>query len=75
MGEEGTNLRLSQLEKDNDERKKLDKLTSDRIVIIEKLNIKQDITLTAIMWTLKIALGVFITFVIENGLMYYASKH
>ena len=81
MGEEGTEFRIRTLEDQNKERKlenaervKADKITSDKIVEIEKLNIKQDITLTIIMGTLKLIAGTFVMFVVSNFGMYLISK-
>ena len=74
MGDEGTNIRLAQLEKDNDEKKIADKITADKIVVIEKINIRQEIILNSIMWSLKIIAGGFITFVGTNLYMYLSSK-
>ena len=82
MDDEGINYRFTSLENENKERKreneeknKADKLTSDRIVEIEKISIKQDSKLAIIMGTLKVISGTFAAFVVTNFMMYLISTY
>ena len=81
MGEEGTEHRLTTLEELAKESKTNVKTISDkvdavedRVIVVEKINIRQEIILTAILWVSKAMLGVGIVFVVTNVLMYYSSK-
>lgn len=82
MGEEGTEHRLSTLEglvrdSKSNEKSISDKvdLVENRVIVVEKINIRQEVILTAILWVSKAGLGVGIAFVVTNVLMYYSSHH
>ena len=82
MGEEGTEHRLTTLEGLAKESKINEKnisdkvdLVEDKVIIVEKINIRQEVILTAILWVSKAGLGVGIAFVVTNILMYYSSHH
>ena len=70
MGEEGTEHRLMALEKSAEKTELA--LISQSISInkIEKLNIKQDVSLTIIVWLGKAILTVFIGLFVTNIWMY-----
>ena len=74
MGEEGTELRLKHLEDKDKVRDIKQDAMSDKIVIIEKLNIKQDVSLTIIVWISKALLTAFIGLIASNIWMYLDSK-
>ena len=81
MDDDGINFRFLSLERENEERKKenderiiADKVTSHRIVEIEKISIKQTIILNAIMWTVRALLGIFIILLASNFYMFLARK-
>jgi len=70
VGEEGTELRLIYLEEKAKARDKKQDDMNDKIVVIEKINIRQEIILNSIMWSLKIIAAGFITFVGTNLYMF-----
>ena len=81
MDDDGINFRFLSLERENEERKrendervKADKITSNRIVEIEKISIKQTIILNAIMWTVRALLGIFIILIASNLYMFMVKK-
>jgi hypothetical protein len=74
MGDEGTEHRLTQLEKSAE---KTDAAMIKQTEIINEIktsNIRQEITLTIIMWSLKVIAGGFLVFVATNLFMYFNSK-
>ena len=73
IGEEGTELRLKQLEKETEAIQLNQSEITTKVDAIERLNIKQEIILNAILWVARAILGVFITFVASNIFMYYQS--
>ena len=73
IGEEGTEFRLKQLEKDTYEIQTTQSSMSNKINKIEKLNIRQEVILNTILWVARAILGVFVTFVASNIFMYYQS--
>jgi len=74
VGEEGTEYRLHQLEKNDEERKILQNVMNEKIILIEKISIKQDVKLAIIMGSLKVISMSFAGFVITNFLMYLMNK-
>ena len=74
MGDEGTEHRLTSLEKSADKNEiTLGKL-SEKVTIIEKLNIQQDVSLKIIIWLGKALLTVFITLIGTNVWMYFDKR-
>jgi hypothetical protein len=73
MGEEGTNYRLIALEKGQEKSDKNQCEMTDKIIVIEKLNILQSATLKLIMWFIGIMAGTFVAFVASNMFMYFNS--
>jgi hypothetical protein len=73
MNEEVTNIRLAYLEKEGVEIGITEKAMSDKIVEIEKISIRQEITLSGIMTSVRIIEYTFIAFVVTNVIMYLAS--
>jgi len=74
MGEEGTEFRLTQLEKATEKTEKVLAEQSISINTIEKLNVEQKIILTIIMWSLKVIAGTFLTFVATNLYMFLSTQ-
>jgi hypothetical protein len=70
MGEEGNAVRIDLIEKHEEARDLKQEKMAEEISSIKIINIRQELYLKAIMWTLRSMLGVFIVFVITNGLMY-----
>lgn len=70
MGEEGTEHRLTTLEKSAEKTEKTLEKVSDKMIKIEKLNIQQDVSLKIIIWISKALLTVFIGLFVSNIWMY-----
>jgi hypothetical protein len=75
MGEERTEEQLKTLTNRIDKYEvKQDTIVSD-LITLKLINLKQDITLKAIMWIARAMLLAVIGFLIENGLMFMSTKH
>ena len=74
MGEEGTEHRLTQLEKAAEKTENILKEQTDSINEIKRSGVRQELILTIIMWSLKVIAGGFLTFVATNLYMYLNSK-
>jgi len=74
MTEEGTNLRLAQLEKDTMSIKTDLKDASDKIIDIEKGNIRIETVLKQISDTYNIIKYLFLAFIVSNIGMFLISK-
>ena len=71
MGEEGTELKLLNHENDIKDIKKAEEKSLNRIIEIEKSNIRQETTLKLILETYNIIKYSFLAFIVSNLLMYF----
>ena len=74
VGEEGTEHRLTQLEKAAEKTDIVLEKQTESINKIELSGVRQELILTIIMWSLKVIAGGFLTFVATNLYMYFKSK-